>query len=271
VKEELVKVFCGLKGTVLLAIWLLVGAAMPAMAQRDTLLQVSTIDALLRGLYDGTTTIGALQAGGDLGIGTFDKLNGEMVVVDGHVYRVRSDGVAEQVSPDETTPFAAVTWFDEDRCLEVPAGMDYSAFKRWLDDLLPGLNQFYALRIEGRFLAMKTRSVPRQHKPYPPLTEVAKHQPEFEFRNVEGVIVGFRSPAFVKGIGVPGYHLHFLTADRKAGGHILAFAVDRARLRIDRTDALLLRLPRTADFSGVDLRRDRSADLRQVEQCDEHP
>lgn len=265
------KVFCGLKGTVLLAIWLLVGAAMPAMAQRDTLLQVSTIDALLSGLYDGTTTIGALQAGGDFGIGTFDGLNGEMVLVDGNVFRVRSDGVAELVAPDETTPFAAVTWFEEDRRIKVPAGMDFSAFKQWLDDRLPSLNQFYALRIEGRFLAMKTRSVPRQHKPYPPLAEVAKHQPEFEFSHVEGVVVGFRSPAFVKGIGVPGYHLHFLTADRKAGGHILAFTVDKAQLRIDQTDAFLLRLPQTADFSGVDLRRDRSAELHRVEQGDGHP
>jgi acetolactate decarboxylase len=149
--------------------------------------------------------------------------------------------------------------------------MDFSAFKQWLDDQLPSLNQFYALRIEGRFMAMKTRSVPRQHKPYPPLAEVAKHQPEFEFSHVEGVVVGFRSPAFVKGIGVPDYHLHFLTADRKAGGHILAFTVDKAQLRIDRTDAFLLRLPQTADFSGVDLRQDRSAELHQVEQGDGHP
>jgi acetolactate decarboxylase len=88
---------------------------------------------------------------------------------------------------------------------------------------------------------------------------------------VEGVVVGFRSPAFVKGIGVPDYHLHFLTADRKAGGHILAFTVDKAQLRIDRTDAFLLRLPQTADFSGVDLRQDRSAELHQVEQGDGHP
>ena len=252
--------------TVLLTIMLWGFCCLPAMAGQDTLVQVSTIDALLSGLYDGTMTIAELGQSGDFGIGTFDRLNGEMVMLDGIVYRVRSDGKVDVVPDTDTTPFAAVTFFESDLRRDIASGTDFLMFQQWLDTLLPNLNLFYAVRLEGRFRFMKTRSVPQQTKPYPALAEVAKHQPEFEFEDVEGVIVGYRSPAFVKGIGVPGYHLHFLTSDRKAGGHILAFTVQQATVDVDRTSEILLRLPESKAFSDVDLGQDRSKDLKQVEQ-----
>lgn len=245
---------------------LLMSCCLSAMAGQDTLVQVSTIDALLSGLYDGTMTIAELRQDGNFGIGTFDALNGEMVMLDGIVYRVRSDGKVDVVPDTDTTPFASVTFFESEFRRDIASGTDFLGFQQWLDSLLPNLNLFYAVRVEGLFRVMKTRSVPQQTKPYPALTEVARQQPEFEFEDVEGVIVGYRSPAFVKGIGVPGYHLHFLTSDRKAGGHILAFTVQRATVDIDRTSEILLRLPESKAFSSVDLGQDRSADLRQVEQ-----
>jgi acetolactate decarboxylase len=247
-------------GTFLLFCW------MPAMAGQDTLVQVSTIDALLGGLYDGTMAIGELRTYGDFGIGTFHRLNGEMVMVDGVVYRVRGDGGVEIVADTDTTPFAAVTFFETEMRREIPAGTDFLAFQQWLDTLLPNPNLFYAVRLQGRFRVMKTRSVPAQSKPYPALTEVARHQPEFAFEDVEGVVVGYRSPAFVKGIGVPGYHLHFLTSDCLTGGHILAFTVQQATVDIDQTSEMLLRLPESTEFSSLDLGQDRSAELMQVEQ-----
>ncbi|MGE4544616.1 MAG: acetolactate decarboxylase [Pedobacter sp.] len=254
-----------LKTAALTAI-LLMFCCLPAVAGQDTLVQVSTIDALLSGLYDGTMTIAELRQSGGFGIGTFDRLNGEMVMLDGIVYRVRSDGKVDLVPDTDTTPFAAVTFFESELRRDIPSGSDFLMFQQWLDSLLPNLNLFYAVRIEGHFRVMKTRSVPQQVKPYPALAEVARHQPEFEFEDVEGVIVGYRSPAFVKGIGVPGYHLHFLTSDRKAGGHILAFTVQQATVDVDQTSEILLRLPESKAFGGVDLGQDRSADLKQVEQ-----
>jgi acetolactate decarboxylase len=252
--------------TAAMTVALCVYCCLPAIAGQDTLVQVSTIDALLSGLYDGTMPIAELRQHGDFGIGTFDRLNGEMVMLDGIIYRVRSDGKVEVVSDTDTTPFAAVTFFESELRRDIVSGTDFMMFQQWLDAQLPNLNLFYALRIEGQFRVMKTRSVPPQTKPYPALTEVARHQPEFEFEDVEGVIVGYRSPAFVKGIGVPGYHLHFLTSDRKAGGHILAFSVQKATVDVDRTSEILLRLPDSKAFSDVDLGQDRSADLKRVEQ-----
>jgi acetolactate decarboxylase len=234
-------------------------------AERDTLVQVATIDALLGGLYDGVATVGSLKDQGDLGIGTFDALDGEMIVLDGSIYRVGADGRAVPVPDGETTPFAAVTFFESDREAAVPAGTDFEAFPSLIDASVPSANLFYAFRLEGRFKAMRTRSVPRQHKPFPPLVEVVKNQSVFDFQDVEGVVVGFYCPPFVKGLNVPGYHLHFLTADRTAGGHVLGFTVDEAVLKIDTLSRFLLQLPDTEGFASADLRRDRMGELRKVE------
>jgi len=256
-----------IKKAALPAIALLCLLALPsgAFAGRDTLTQVSTIDALLGGLYDGVAPVGSLREAGDLGIGTFHALDGELVMIDGQVFQVRSDGSVRTVDDGVTTPFAAVTFFDADRRVDIPPGTDFTALETLVDGLLPTDNLFYAFRMEGRFRTMKTRSVHGQQKPYRPLVEVVKQQPIFDFSEAEGTIVGFRCPAFVKGINVPGYHLHFLSADRKAGGHVLAFEVEQATLAIDPTAEFTLRLPETKAFTAADLTADRARELQKVE------
>lgn len=236
-----------------------------AAAERNTLVQISTIDALLSGLYDGVATIGSLRAHGDFGIGTFDALDGEMVVLDGQVYRVGADGQAVSVPDRETTPFAAVTFFAPDQEILVPAETALDSFPALVEATVPSTNLFYAFLLEGRFKAVRTRSVPAQQKPYRPLVEVVKEQPVFDFAGVEGVLVGFYCPPFVKGINVPGYHLHFLTADRKAGGHVLGFTVEEATLKIDTLSHFLLQLPETEEFAGIDLHQDRQEELERAE------
>lgn len=251
----------------LIAFLLLAGSGLcgssPAIAAgRDTLVQVATIDALLSGLYDGVTTVGSLKGYGDFGIGTFDALDGEMVVLDGRVFRVQADGRAVVVPDDETTPFAAVTFFAPDRELDVPAGTDLESFSSVVD---PPANFFHAFLLEGRFKSVRTRSVPKQQKPFRPLVEVVENQPVFEFVDVEGALVGFYCPPFVTGINVPGYHLHFLTTDRTAGGHVLGFIVEKGTLKIDTLTRLVLQLPETEGFAAADLQRDRTEELEKVE------
>jgi ABC-type antimicrobial peptide transport system permease subunit len=81
----------------------------------DTLFQTSTINALLEGVYDGDTDINTLSKHGDLGIGTFNALDGEMIVLNGTFYQIKSDGKAYVVSNQTKTPFAAVTHFASDQ------------------------------------------------------------------------------------------------------------------------------------------------------------
>jgi acetolactate decarboxylase len=112
---------------------------------------------------------------------------------------------------------------------------------------------------------MKVRSVSKQEKPYPPLAEVAQQQSVFEYIGVSGTIVGFRCPSFVKGINVPGYHLHFISDDKTKGGHILGFTTIGGNLQLDTCNRFYMVLPELEQFAGLDLSKDRSEELEKVE------
>ncbi len=233
----------------------------------DVLFQVSTIDAVLDGVYDGAMPMAEVLAHGDTGIGTLDGLDGELVILGGQAFVVRPDGRPTPVPAGATTPFAAVTPFEADRTVTLGPVDSLAALTAALDAALPTPNMFYALKAEGRFQAVRTRSVPRQHRPYPPLTEVTAHQTVFELGPVAGTLVGFYCPPYVKGVNVPGWHLHFLSDDRQAGGHVLDVRAASLTVRLDDTTALDLRLPPPgSDFYRSDLSRDRSKALHEAEQ-----
>ncbi len=250
-----------------LILLLATSVAVPNMAGagQDTLTQISTIDALMTGVYDGDTTLASLKEKGDFGLGTFNTLDGEMILLDGRFYRVTATGTVEQPDHATKTPFAAVTFFEPDLTFPLDKGLNFEQLTARTDRLLPTLNVFYALKITGTFQIVTTRSVPSQKKPYKPLSEVVKTQPVFTMRNIEGTIVGFRCPSYVKGINVSGYHLHFLTADRKAGGHVLDFKVEKATMELDETREFLLILPSDKAFFSADLATDREKELKAVE------
>ena len=240
----------------LLSMALTVGCAAEEPEDTDVLFQVSTLKALTQGVYDGEITLEELTANGDLGIGTFDGLDGEMVVLDGTVYQIPADGKAVEADSGMLTPFAAITPFEADTEAEFENIHDYETLKTALDALLESRNVFSAFRIDGTFSYIKTRSVPKQQEPYPLLSEVTASQPTFEFQNVKGTIVGFWCPEYAEGVNLPGYHLHFLSEDRTAGGHLLECALETATVQIDTTTEFRMLLPenehfRTAGFDEV--------------------
>lgn len=236
-----------------------------ATPRHGEIYQVSTIDALLAGVYDGEVTFGDLMRHGDFGIGTFDALGGEMVAVDGRAYDVRFDGRVVPVAPARRTPFAAVMFFDRERKTPALSVTNLAQFAALLDTHLTATNQPCAVRIDGVFDYVRTRSIPTQRRPYPPLAEAARSQAVFEFRHVRGTLVGFRCPSWMKGLNVTGYHLHFLTADRSAGGHVLDIAFSDLPVWLDPCHRLTVELPRAGDFGAVNLNKDRGRELEQVE------
>jgi acetolactate decarboxylase len=170
------------------------------------------------------------------------------------------------VDDNVMTPFASVTFFDSDNEIKLPENTNYLQFQELVNKALPTENIFYAIKITGTFSYMKTRSVPAQQKPYPPLVEVTKNQPVFEFNDTAGTIVGFYCPPFAKGVNVPGYHLHFLTEAKNAGGHVLDFVIKEATVAIDYTAEFKMILPGPgSDFYRLDLSPDLSGDLEQAE------
>jgi len=234
-------------------------------AQDDVLFQVSTIDALMQGVFDGFYSFNDLEAQGDFGIGTFDALEGEMIALDGEYYQVRADGAAYPVQSDMTTPFATVTRFEVDQSAPVENAANFTELAQQIDKHLPSPNAFYALRIDGTFPYVQTRSVPAQEKPYPRLAEAVENQSVFNFTNVTGSVVGIWAPDFARGMNVPGYHMHFITEDRKAGGHILEIQVSDATAQVEVTPGFAMQLPSSGDFYDVDLSGDLQEELERIE------
>lgn len=222
------------------------------------------IAALVEGIYREDTTVGHVREHGDFGIGTFNDLDGEMVVLDGVVYQLRVDGTASVVAGDVQTPFACVTFFAGDTEEHFSRPMDYAALEACLTGLLPSRNLVYAIRVDGRFSHVKVRSVPRTEN-YKPLAEVAKTQAVFEFSDIAGTLVGFWTPSFLSSVHVAGLHLHFLSADRSCGGHLLSAATDDVAIRLQHAPAVTLGLPLTLDFLTMEPSRDLAADLHAAE------
>jgi acetolactate decarboxylase len=217
------------------------------------LFQTSTIGALIDGKYEGDVTFAELGAHGDFGIGTFQALDGEMVALDGEFFQVRSDGTVHPVAGTTRTPFAVVTTFEADVDVEVERPTRYADICRLLDSLVDPNVACYAIRLDGFFGEVTARSVPRQQPPYPPLVAVVEHQPVFTYHQVAGSLVGFRFPDYAQGLNVPGYHLHFISDDRKRGGHLIDCAVERGKIQIDHTCELHIEMPRGTRLPEPDL------------------
>ena len=225
---------------------------------------VSPINAILEGLYETPLTISELKEHGDFGIGTFNDLNGELILLDGIAYQFDVDGVVHKVKDEEKTPFAASCFFKPFSVEEIPSQADYSTFISFLDRCLPSPNMLYAIRIDGCFSKVLTRSVPKT-KNYTPLVEATAFQKELQLNNVEGTMVGFYTPEFMPSVNVPGYHFHFITNDCLQGGHLLGCELNSGRLSIQICNRLVLNLPMTLDYLSVDFQRDARKDLEEAE------
>ncbi|HIK18116.1 MAG TPA: acetolactate decarboxylase [Leptolyngbyaceae cyanobacterium M33_DOE_097] len=184
--------------------------------------QVSTLGALNVGVYEGAATLAELKQHGDFGLGTFAGLDGEMIVLNGKVYQVKANGTTASPNDEIKTPFSVVTSFRKERSLRLTGQMTYQQLQQQINQQLATDNLPYAVQIQGTFPLLKVRSVPKQTPPYRPLSEVVSQQQSvFELRHVKGTLVGFRLPKFLENVNVAGYHFHFITSDRKTGGHLL--------------------------------------------------
>jgi len=215
------------------------------------LFQTSTIDSLLDGSYDGDMTVAELVQHGDTGVGTFNACDGELILVDGQVFRARIDGTIEQVGPNERTPFAVAVSFSADRSIPVEGPVNRDELLGSVDASIDS-SDCYAVRIRGQFSTLKARSVAAQRKPYPPLAEVVAGQALFDLEQTTGTMVGFRFPNYAQGINVAGYHLHYLSSDLRHGGHVMDFTAESGSIEIDHSVDLHVELPRGVEMAEPD-------------------
>ena len=228
-------------------------ADLHAEHESHVLFQASTIGALLDGAFDGDLSFAELAAHGDLGLGTLNRLDGEMIALEGEFFRADVDGAIHPIAPDARTPFAVVTRFEPTIDERLDGPLSHEQLLRRLDALVPAGASSCAVRLDGRFELVRARSVPAQTPPYRPLTEVVADQHVFELADVEGTMLGFRFPAYVEGIEVGGYHLHFIDSARARGGHVLDSRSTDLRARLDPSDDLHVELPPAVNLADPDL------------------
>lgn len=214
------------------------------------------VNSLLKGFYEQDTFVYDLKKYGDFGLGTFNNLDGEMLMIDGRVYRLGADGFACDIDDGARTPFACVTFFSPDLVEEIEGDLDYAAFNSVLDRLIVSRNMLYAIRIDADFESVRIWSVQKQEN-YHPLKEDegGDDRPVFGLSNVRGTLAGFYVPRFIKSLSMPGFHLHFLTDDKKQGGHLLECRLHGARIALQVVPKLVLNLPITLDYLTATLNR----------------
>ena len=180
-------------------------------------------------------------------------LDGEMIALDGEFFRADVDGAIHPIPAEAKTPFAVVTEFEPEIDQQLQGELDHEELLARLDSLVPAGASSCAIRLDGQFELVRARSVPAQSPPYRPLTEVVADQHVFELRDMAGTMLGFRFPAYVEGIEVAGYHLHFISDDRTRGGHVLDSRSNGLRARIDPSNDLHVELPPLVDLADPDL------------------
>ena len=243
-------------------------ASYEILQDRDCMYQVSLLQGLTFGDYYGSITVEELEKNGDTGIGTFNRLNGELIMIDGETNRAAGDGSVELVSDEETIPFSVVTYLDPDETINLKEIRSYEELCKTLDEVVAerGKNRFYMIRIDGNFNEINVRSVNAQDEPYEPLVDVLEHdQTFFDYENIEGTMIGLYCPPYMEDLNAVGLHLHFISKDKTKGGHVLGINFDDAVLTWDDTDGFQTKLPQNEMFAGFDLTIDQTEDIKKVE------
>ncbi len=221
--------------------------------------------AFIGGLYDAFYPYTQLKQHGDFGLGAPDKLDGEIIMLNGRLYQTRSTGKTTPISDTANTAYAIVCFFHATETFRPSGPMNKEALFHYLDSVLANKNGLYAIHIRGDYSYVKTRAFPPVQKPYAPLATMLDKQHFFEFHSVTGDLVGYRLPAFMEGEHIKGYHFHFLSDDKTGGGHIIDLLTSNITIEVETLNSYTLDLPQTPDFNNYDFKTDRREEIKSVE------
>lgn len=251
-----------------LLITILPGAtkATPPDTLHNRLFTVGVGSALIGGLYDGFYPCRSLRDHGDFGLGAPDKLDGELVVFKGKVYQTQHTGKTFVVNDNRSTSFSMVNFFHPDITITASKGMDKASFFRFLDSVLTNINGMYAIHVHGKFKYLKTRAFPpvKEHN-HTPLADMLNLQQFFEYKGNSGDLVGYRLPAFMDNTNISGYHFHYLSEQKDAGGHMIDMMTEDISVEIDILDSYTVQVPVTKGYEQFDFKKNRAEDIKSVE------
>ena len=234
----------------------------------NSIYQVALLQSLAQGCLGGIITVGELKKHGDTGIGTFDGLDGEMIVLDGTVYQALGDGSVVIAAEDETVPFSNVTFFEEDFRLPIGRIPDLAALQNKLNAFVRenGPNLFNMVKIKGAFSSVRVRSESKQAKPYRQLdVALAADQVEYGYEKIGGTLVGLYCPDYMGTLNSTGWHFHFIAEDLTRGGHVLRVSVAEATASICAVSGFTLEVPTAPEFQSLDLSRNMDEEIHRAE------
>ena len=231
--------------------------------------QVSTLQALALGYSKAVINAGELLQEGDTGLGTFEDVNGEMIVMDGHCYRADQSGCITMVAPETGVPFAAVAKLYGEQQFLLRNMPDFASLQteltRRIEEVF-GLNSMHIVRIDGEFEKVDARSEAPYRSHHIALKEIlGQTQKAFLFENICGSLVGVYFPDYMDGINMPGWHLHFLSEDRTKGGHVFDVCVREGKAKVDKISSILINLPEEPAFDTYSLKQDLQDEIKSVE------
>lgn len=236
----------------------------------NKMFQVSTLQALALGYSRAVIDADELMRHGNIGLGTFEDVNGEMIVVDGHCFRADETGKINEADGKTGVPFSSVTFFKEMRRYDTGSMDSINSLKEWLtlhieEDF--GLNSMHIVRIDGTFKKVCARSESGYKAQHVTLKDsLSKTQKDFYFDDLEGTLVCVYYPDYMDGINASGWHLHFVSADRKKGGHVFDISMEKGTACFDKITNIEIKLPYEPAFDTYALKDASKDEIKQVEQ-----
>ena len=231
--------------------------------------QVSTLQALALGYTRPVVKVHELLEHGDTGLGTFEHVDGEMIILDGVCYQAKQDGSIVQTADDAGVPFAVSGYVKDGRRFEMGEMKDLDAIKMELTIKIEedfGLNSIHIARIDGLFNVIYARAGAPYRSQHVSLKDIlSKTQKDFSFENIRGTLVCVYYPDYMDGINAAGWHMHFLSEDRKLGGHVFKATLSSGQCAVQKMDRIEIQLPREAAFDTYSLKEASQDEIEEVE------
>ena len=237
----------------------------PVNVNENNLFSAGLASAFIGGLYDAYYPYKQLKQHGDFGLGAPARLDGELLVFNGHLYQTQSSGKTTEIADTGKTPYAVVCFFKPVKVFKHTGILNKAAFYSYLDSLLTNQNGIYAIHVSGKFRLVKARAFPPVEKPYLPLASMLDRQHFFDHADMNGDLIGFRIPKLIEGPHIAGYHFHFLSADKTFGGHVVDLTAEDITVEIDPLSSFTFDIPQTAEFDHFDFAKDRKEEIKSVE------
>lgn len=232
--------------------------------------QVATLQSLALGYTKPVVTVKELLQHGDTGLGTYKNVDGEMILAFGECYRADENGAVTRVQDNTGVPFSAVSFLNGTREFDIDRIDNIASLKILLNNRIEedfGLNSMHMVRIDGEFSRVYARSESAYESQHVELKEILRNtQKDFTFEDIDGSLVCVYFPDYMDGINAAGWHFHFISADRKKGGHVFEIDMIRGHALVDKIGVIEIRMPDDPAFDTYSLKEASGEDIKKVEQ-----